>query len=158
MNENEILMAARLVAQSFGDGPRGHDIPGGGGKFTRLTCQRGDLFISYVSRDDTGEAVTVEWRGSTVFERNGASPPEIRRPDQRAPDGEWTAALASAQADASRAMESAGQKAESGMRGAGGTRASRLRNAWGLSATDGRHRVGEDPSGPRTGGVVEGRP
>jgi hypothetical protein len=158
MNESEILAAARQVAQCLGVGPRGHAIPGGGGKFTRLACSRGDLFISYVSRDDAGETVTVEWRGSTVFERDGASPPGIRNPDRTAPDGEWTAALASAQADASRAMESAAQKAESDGRGAGGIRASKLRGAWGLSAADGRQRGGEDPSGPRIGGVMEGRP
>jgi hypothetical protein len=158
MNESDIFAAARLVAQAFGSGPRGHDIPGGGGKFTRLTCQRGDLFISYVSRDDNGEAVTVEWRGSTVFDRDGASPPEIRSPDQKAPDGEWTAALASVQADAARAMESAAQKAEADGRRAGGARGSKLRIAWGLSAADDRQRGGEDPSGPKAGGVVERKP
>jgi hypothetical protein len=158
MNDSEILAAARTVAQCFGSGPRGHDIPGGGGKFTRLTCSRGDLFISYVSRDDIGETVTVEWRGSTVFERDGAFPQKTRNPDQTAPDGEWTAALASAQADAGRTMESAAQRAESDERRGGGFRGSKLRGAWGLSATDGRQRSGEDPSVPRTGGVVEGRP
>ena len=159
MNESDIFAAARHVAQCLGHGPRGRDIPGGGGKYTRLTCQRGDLSVTYESRDDTGgEAVQVEWRGSVVFDRDGASPPESRRPARRAPDGEWTAALASAQADASRAMESAAQKAEFEGRRAGGIRGSKLRNALGLSAADGRQRGGEDPSGPRTGGVVEGRP
>jgi len=154
MNDSEILAAARAVAQCFGAGGRDRDIPGGGGQYTHLLCQRGDLSINYTSRDDAGEAVEVEWRGSIVFERGG-SPPEVI---QRSPDGEWTAALASAQADAARATESAVQKAESDGRRAGGIRGSKLRGTLGLSADDGRQRSGEDPSGPRTGGVVEGRP
>jgi len=158
MNESEILAAARFVAQHLGSGPCGHDIPGGGGKFTRLTCSRGDLFISYLFRDDIGETVLVEWRGSTVFERDGASPPETRNPDLTAPGGEWTTALTSAQADAGRAMESAAQKAESDGRRAGGIRGSKLRGALGLSADDGRQRSGEEPSGPKIGRVVEGKP
>lgn len=163
MDENEVLAAARTVAKCFGHGLRDQDIPGGG-KLTRLVCDRGSLSITYVSKDGTEEAVTVEWRGSTVFERhiarggllNGVG--ALQAAAAAGSDSEWAIALASAQSDASRATESAAQKAESDGRRAGGIRGSKLRGAWGLSAADGRQRGGEDPSGPKTGGVVEGRP